>query len=366
MWRAWCGHLSDFKPMNTARNISSLRTQAFSILGAAVGSVDPETMVTSQVLYYPNKRTLSINGVPINLDLYKKIALIGLGESARPQVDYLRLVLGERLLVTTIVNSETDAELLHENLTGMGSESLAVVITFLGSQNFSVENPVTVALHFLHQNGASVEEISTVACHSSVFRKKLSAALSPLTVVNIILDADKSFAPTFKNITRSSDAADILRKYNVLESCGLYRIPLYEMPSDPSIYGRMHNFPMCTPDHFFTALSERADDLAFGLNECFAFTVGYELQYPTLRYIRHGLHAPASFFHKLGPRECLLYSFQKDGNPVIACVDAFTVHQASMQGISDLSTIDSNWLESVGEIFQVPLQVPAFAFILNG
>lgn len=276
-----------------------LRKQALLIAEAALEAIDTKQATAAAVSYNAQKAILRIQGAVYDLSKTERVVVVGFGKAAYDAVETLYTVLGskitcgyvidlksgniENLTCTvgthpypTVVNMTATKQIVEvaEGLTE--KDMLLCVVSGGGSSllcypyqmSCEVQTSLVAALM---RKGATIQELNTVRKHiSKVKGGQLAAAAFPAQVINLVFSDvpgdDMSMVasgPTLPDKTTVHDAAEILKKYSILEFCQLPSCALQETPKDTSIFERVSSHLLVSSKQALVAMQQKAEDLGF-------------------------------------------------------------------------------------------------------
>lgn len=279
---------------------SALRKQALLVAEAGLKAINTTRVVRSQVSYLARHRRLEVCGKKFDLKKFERIFCIGVGKAALEAVTALHEILKDRITAGCVIDLQTGAlppniasragthpcptpaniqytkELvaLVENLTE--KDLVLGVVSGGGSSLFTWPYDLTTEeqsnlFKILTKQGATINEINTVRKHTDrVKGGNLAKLLYPATVVSLIFSdvpgndlSQIASGPTVKDETTVSQAAHILKKYQVLEQLDLPKLRLYETPKEDKYFARAHNLLAVSANIALRAMRVRAEDLGF-------------------------------------------------------------------------------------------------------
>ena len=275
------------------------RTTALLIAEAGLASIDTAQVVRRNFLFDAKKEMLDVGGQTYELKKFKKIICVGFGKCAYVAVREIQAILGNRIAcgfvlsltegsiegvvckigthpLPSVINVTATGELMTM-LSGQDEETLVVCVVSGGGSSLlcypnamSCEVEVKI-LSKLMKSGADIFEINTVRKHiSGVKGGQLAKICFPATVVSLIFSDvpgnDLSMVasgPTVKDETTAHDAAEVLKKYNILELCELPSCKLTETPKEEKFFKKVHNVLVVSAKDALVAMKRKAEDLGY-------------------------------------------------------------------------------------------------------
>jgi len=169
------------------------------------------------------------------------------------------------------------AEAIVAALGGLTEKDLVIFIISGGGSTllFFPEDPASreeiPIMTALINAGATIQEINIIRKHLSRARGgNLAKAAYPARVVSLIFsdvvgDELSSIAsgPTVKDMTTIEDAAAVLVKYNVLQTCNLEKCGLIETPKEDNYFAKVSNILVVSNRHALEAMQTTAARLGF-------------------------------------------------------------------------------------------------------
>jgi glycerate-2-kinase len=249
--------IANFESLTT----TPLRKQALLIAEAGLTAVTPVELVKRHFAYSEKTQTSNVRGQKFDLSPFKEVIVAGLGVTALPVATAIREILGTRAGVGVVTNPAKLDKCAADEL---------VLCVVADSQEASPgqENTITAALA---TSGASLAEIGAVRKHMSQTEGgQLAKLCYPATVISLVLSnvpgGELGLAaggPTVKDETTAQDAAAVLKKYNILEQCGLSSCDLVETPKEDKYFQKVRTILFASRADVLAAMREKADDLGF-------------------------------------------------------------------------------------------------------
>ncbi len=278
---------------------SALRKTALRIAEAGLLAINTTRAVDAAVAYNPKNQRLTAGGKNFDLSKFERVMCIGFGKAAFEAVSALHKKLAGRIACgfvidlkggdlgnitcrigthpyPTKVNIEATKELLAMLESCTEKDLVLCVVSGGGSallcypHDLSCELEVAI-IRALTAKGASITELNTVRKHiSNVKGGHLAKIMYPATVISLIFSdvpgddlGMVASGPTVKDGTTNRDAAEILKKYDVLAMCNLPGCKLQETPKDEKYFARVHNVLAVSARHALAAMRREAEDLGF-------------------------------------------------------------------------------------------------------
>jgi glycerate-2-kinase len=254
-----------------------LRRTALAIVEAGLQAIDTESVIQRTVRREGDE--LMIDGERISLTGPGRILVAGVGKCAARAAAELERIMGDRLSAGFVITvgevppmqkvrvvqgthpfpSQVNMDASHELLrfcSGLSEEDTVIFLVTGGGStllclpddgNWERESLIFGA--FMNA-GAPIQEINTVRKHMSRVRGGfLAQAMHPARVISLIMNDvpgsdDIGFiasGPTVLDTTTKEQAAEILARYRILQSCGLTGCGLMETPKDGKYFARVKN-----------------------------------------------------------------------------------------------------------------------------
>jgi len=278
---------------------SSLRKKVLRIAEAGFFAINTKAAVNSAVVYDEKKKKLTVRGQIFDLKHFKKVICIGFGKSAFDAVSELHNKLGQFItagyvidlkegdlgIITsrigthpypTTVNIQATKELV-EQLSDCTAEDLVLCVVSGGGSSLlcyphdmTCEAEVSI-MAALTVKGANIMEMNTVRKHiSKVKGGNLAKLIYPATCISFIFSdvpgddiSMVASGPTVPDTTTMRDAAEILKKYNILEACQMPACNLVETPKEKKYFERVHNILIVSSKQALDAMSVEAENLGY-------------------------------------------------------------------------------------------------------
>jgi glycerate-2-kinase len=248
------------------------------------------------------KQTLLLGNEVIDLSLVRDVIFIAVGKCATEAAMVAEEVLGERIARGVVVDvkvcppsktgriqnfcgthplpSEENlhaAQAIVATLANLAENDLVIFVISGGGSTllFLPEDPANNEevniFDILMRGGASIEELNTVRKHTSYARGgNLAKDAYPARVVSFLFSDvptdNLSFiasGPTIKDESTIEDAAAILTKFGVLETCTIEQCGLIETPKDDNYFARVTNILATSNVRALNAMKKSAQCLGF-------------------------------------------------------------------------------------------------------
>jgi glycerate 2-kinase len=278
---------------------TELRTQALRIAEAGFEAIDPALVIRDEVHYNPRTTKLSVRGQELILKKYKRVVCIGFGKAALSAASALQQKLGSMISCGFVIDltqgslgnitcrvgthpfpTEVNVSATKELLALVENSSEDDLIIFFisggGSSLLCYPNEIScdseaAIIAALTKQGATIHEMNTVRKHiSKVKGGQLAKICYPATVLSLIcsdvpgnqLEIIAS-GPTVKDDSTMGDAAQLMKRYNVLELCQMPSCKLIETPKDDKYFEKVHNILLISPEYAVEAMRVKARDLGW-------------------------------------------------------------------------------------------------------
>ena len=278
---------------------SMLRKQALTVVEAGFAAVNTKTAVEKNFVYNAKKQKLKIFNEQFDLAKFKRIVCVGFGKAALEAVTAVQAILKDKIScgyvldlkegnlgnivcrvgthpLPTRVNIEATYELM-EMLAACEQDDLVICVVSGGGSallcsphDMSCEQEVSI-ISALTVKGATIQELNTVRKHiSQVKGGQLAKIIYPAACVSLVFSdvpgddiSMVASGPTVKDKTFNRDAADILKKYDVLQMCEMASCKLLETPKEGKYFEKVHNILFVSARQALAAMEEQAEDLGF-------------------------------------------------------------------------------------------------------
>lgn len=276
-----------------------LRKQALLIAESGLRAINTNGAVQQAVRFDVGKNTLVVQGRTYDLACVERVLVVGFGKAAFEAVDALYRIMGDRIdcgyvldlkggsrgsltctigshPYPTLVNVEATKQIV-EVLEGLTDKDLLLCVVSGGGSSLlcypyqqSCEMQAGI-VSALTRQGANIRELNTVRKHMSLVKGgQLAKAAYPAQIVNLIfsdvpgdeLDMVAS-GPTLPDATTVSDAAAVMKKYDILNMCALPRCELQETPKEQKYFERVSSHLLVSAGVALEAMRVKAEDLGF-------------------------------------------------------------------------------------------------------
>ncbi|HUC01908.1 MAG TPA: DUF4147 domain-containing protein [Candidatus Paceibacterota bacterium] len=278
--------------------VTDARRTLLAIAEAGYETIDTEGVLSNKLSLEGD--TLLVGGEAIDLRAVGKVIFIAIGKCAAEAGAFAERVLGARIADGVVVDVKVCPELPHlrtfcgthplpsdDNkqaaqaivavLAGLTKADLVIFVVSGGGSTllFLPEDPASneeiPIMETLIGAGATIQEINVIRKHLSHARGgNLAKAAYPARVVSLIFsdvvgDDLSSIAsgPTVKDTTTMDDAARVLEKYRVLETCNIEQCGLMETPKEDIYFERVSNVLVVSSRHALDAMAVSAAGLGF-------------------------------------------------------------------------------------------------------
>lgn len=278
---------------------SPIRKVVLDIAEAGLESINTAKAVNKYVSYNGRKDILRVCGKKFALEKYERILCVGFGKAALEAVTELQKIINDRISCgfvidlkegnlgkiicrvgshphPTKINIDATKELLDMLSKCTEKDLVLCVVSGGGSallcypHEMNCETEVSI-VSALTVKGAPIEELNTVRKHiSNVKGGQLAAKMYPATVIGLIFSdvpgddiSTVASGPTAMDTTTVSDAAGILKKYDILAMCELPACKLIETPKEEKYFQNVHNFLLVSAKTALQAMKERAEEYGF-------------------------------------------------------------------------------------------------------
>lgn len=274
------------------------RRALLTIAEAGYEAIDTEAVLRKQMRLEGER--LFLADQEIDLAAVEKVVFVAIGKCSAEAGAFAERVLGDRIAGGVVVDVKVCPELPHlktfcgthplpsdENLSA--AEAIVDVLHALTEQDlaiFVVSGGGSTLLFFpedkaskeevpimeaLIDAGATIQEINVIRKHLSHARGgNLAKAAYPARVVSLIFsdvvgDDLSSIAsgPTVMDTTTVDDAARVLAKYHVLETCSLEKCGLMETPKEGKYFANVSNALVVSNRHALEGMKAAAARLGF-------------------------------------------------------------------------------------------------------
>lgn len=276
---------------------SVLRRQALSIAEAGFTAINTQKAVERNFIYDSKKQKLLVMGQEFNLKNFRRVVCVGFGKAALEAVTEIQIRLKDKIScgyvldlregslgnivcrvgthpLPTKVNIDATVELMAMLDECEENDLVICVVSGGGSallckpHEMDCETEVAI-ISALTVKGANIYELNTVRKHiSSVKGGHLAKIIYPATCISLIFSdvpgddiSMVASGPTVRDATTNHDAAEILKKFDVLEICQLNSCKLFETPKEEKYFKKVHNILFVSANNALSAMSQRAEEL---------------------------------------------------------------------------------------------------------
>ncbi|MBP9686683.1 MAG: DUF4147 domain-containing protein [Candidatus Doudnabacteria bacterium] len=275
------------------------RKKLLRIVEAGLAAIRTKDRVEETVQYDTDHDVLCVEGRKYDLRSVHRVVVVGCGKAAYEAVTTLYEILATRITcgfvvdlkgdsigsltctvgshpyptrvnveatrqIVSVLEGLTDKDLVLCVISGGGSSLLC----YPYKQSCELQTQIVQALM---RAGAEIQELNTVRKHMSLVKGgQLAAAAYPATVINLVFSdvpgddvAMVASGPTVRDATTVHDAEAVLRKYNVLELCGMGRCELRETPKEDKYFVRVTTHLLVSGEHALRAMAEKARTFGF-------------------------------------------------------------------------------------------------------
>lgn len=295
----------------TALDSSPLRRNALDIVDAGLSAIEVRAVMRNSIVCTDG--TLTVGEKKINLALFERVFVVGVGKCALEAAVALEECLGDRITdgIVLDVRGEGGGTLSRirafkgthpfpsdENtlatkhiitlLEGMTKDDLVLVIVSGGGstllcqpKNMTCTDEERI-LQCLFEGGATIQEINTIRKHLSLARGGFLAQYAyPARVVSLIFSDVPgnslefiASGPTIPDTTTIEDAWAIVEKYGVGARCALARENLIETPKEKKYFADVENILIVSNETALRAMERKARECGFTARICSACLVG--------------------------------------------------------------------------------------------
>lgn len=295
------GKIKNFEALLGAAKDNSaeaqLRKWALEIGEAGLAAIDTKTAIQKNVSL--RDKTLLIAGKEIDLELVRRVVVIGIGKCAIEACRELETILGERLEGGIVLDvregvmeklkvftgthpfpSQQNVEATREIISlleELKDNDLAIFVISGGGStllcqpqniNYSQES---LLLRHLFDAGAGITEINILRKHLSLARGGYLAKYAyPARVVSLVFSdvpgGDLEFiasGPTALDTTTISDAKKLFDKYKLEERCGITGEAFIETPKEEKYFTNVRNIIIVSNEIALEAMRKIAESFGF-------------------------------------------------------------------------------------------------------
>ena len=278
--------------------LTGARRALLAIAEAGYEAIDTEMIL--QKMMRLERDTLFLADQTIDLAAVGKVVFVAIGKCAAEAGMVAERVLGDRIADGVVVDVKvcpsfsrlkafcgthplpstenlSAAEAIVAALRGLTARDLVIFVVSGGGSTllFLPEDPVSreevPIMTALIDAGATIQEINVIRKHLSHARGgNLARCAFPARVVSLIFsdvvgDDLSSIAsgPTVKDTTTMEDAARVLAKFHVLQTCNIERCGLMETPKEDKYFSNVVNILVVSNRHALEAMKAEAVRLGF-------------------------------------------------------------------------------------------------------
>lgn len=277
---------------------SRLRECALDILEAGYSAIETEKILRSKIVIDENG-TLCVENTGFQCSFYERIFFVGIGKCAFDGAKVVEEILGDRLTDGIAIDvkggklkkirsyvgthpypSEVNISVTQQVLSmlrGVTEKDLVLVLVSGGGSsmlclphNMNCDTLVNIT-KTLTQKGADIYELNTVRKHfSEIQGGGLAKVCYPAQVISLIFSdvpgndmGMVASGPTVYDKTTVADAAKILIKYDMLETCIPHDSQFLETPKHPKYFVNVKNIIVCSNQDALLAMKSKSEDLGF-------------------------------------------------------------------------------------------------------
>lgn len=275
------------------------RADALTILEAGYAAIETKAIIRGLVSY--DNEVLTIRDASINRGDFRHLFVVGVGKCAFQAAEELEVILGDIITdgviidiqggvlerLTSYVGSHplpsdanvTAAQAVVDLVAGATERDIVLcVISGGGSALLCLPHQVKCEelvriTHALMEAGATIQEINTVRKHlSDIQGGQLAKLAYPARVISLIFSDvpgdDLSMVasgPTVRDVTTQEDAAVILSRYNILDTCKLPDCEIVETPKEEHFFSNVSNIIAVNNVTALTAMKQCAEHLGYAV-----------------------------------------------------------------------------------------------------
>lgn len=275
-----------------------LRKDALAILEAGYMAIDTKEAMRRK--FKKEGKVLFVGDTTYDLSSYEQVYVVAFGKCAAVASEVIEEVMGEVITDGVVIDVRSGAEFsrlqYHKGTHPFPSEAniaatrnievmleratkkdLVVVVVSGGGSSLLCSphdmtcETLTDITDSLFRAGATIDELNTVRKHTSrVQGGQLAALAHPATVISCVFSdvpgnnlSVIASGPTILDQTTKEDAARVLAKYHILESCTLPGCELVETPKDPSVFAQVYHTFVVTNDNMLSAMAKEAQERGY-------------------------------------------------------------------------------------------------------
>lgn len=274
-----------------------LRRDALAILEAGFTAI--ETRAALHRVFSVKENRVRVGHKTYDLARYKRVFVAAIGKAAFEAAKELESLLGKKItdgLVLDVkggrlarmesrVGTHPFPSMKNMKATGelvallrdVGKDDLVIMVVSGGGSallcwpsELSCDD-ITLLTRALMSRGASIQELNTVRKHTSDILGGQAAALAyPATVIGLVFSDvpgdDLSMVasgPTFLDTTTVADASQVLKKYDVLNTCRWPSCELKETPKESVFFAHVQNQLVVSNTMAAQAMKRAAEDAGY-------------------------------------------------------------------------------------------------------
>lgn len=255
--------------------MTTLRSDALAVLKAGIAAIHTGDAVKRACRL--NRDVLTVGGKRFNLKKYRRVFVIGIGKASLEAGKALEALLGDRITdgvvldvkraklrrIKSVAGTHPFPSLANMRGTGeiMGilkqADSHDLIVTIVSGGGSALLcwpyqlkcEDITLVTKTLMAKGATIREVNTVRKHlSEILGGQFARLAHPATVLGLVFSdvpGDDlgiiASGPTVMDQSTSDDAAEVMRRYDLLRACRLPDCQLRETPKDPLFFTRVTN-----------------------------------------------------------------------------------------------------------------------------
>ncbi|MEK7465698.1 MAG: DUF4147 domain-containing protein [Patescibacteria group bacterium] len=277
---------------------TDMRRAALEIVESGLQAVDTDAVIRKNIRLEDD--VLSIAGQTYLLKNIRRVFVVAVGKCAVEASVALERILGEKITSGVLIDvkdapplkkikafkgthplpSEGNVLATREMVSwmrGFNEHDLVIFVISGGGSTLLCLPEETdwknegKIVNTLMRSGATIQEINTVRKHLSLARGGFFAQYAyPAEVVSLIFSDvpgnDVQFVasgPTVQDTTTLVEADEVIKKYRILELCGLSEVKLIETPKDERYFEKVKNIIVVSNRIALEAMRERAEQLGF-------------------------------------------------------------------------------------------------------
>lgn len=255
--------------------MTKLRRDALAVLKAGLAAIKTRETVRRQCVLTGSK--LTVGGQSFDLDVFRRVYVIGFGKASLETAEELERILGDRITggivldvkraklkrIKSVKGTHPFPSEANRVATGQmmdivrQADSRDLIITIVSGGGSALLcmphklscDDLTLLTRALMHAGATIEETNTVRKHLSEIQGGQFARLAhPATILGLIFSDVPgndigviASGPTVMDTTTVADARRVMKKYDLLKACRLPSCQLRETPKDPTFFRGVTN-----------------------------------------------------------------------------------------------------------------------------